>query len=57
MSNPVAKLEVDPNPVLAVGQFPSPFPKDAFFYRLGKQTDWGPDTTGKFEIFFDRLGF
>ena len=45
------------NPLLAVVQFPSPFPKNAFFYRLGKQTDWGPDTTGKFEIFFDRLGF
>ena len=57
MSNPGSKLEVDPNPVLAVGQFPSPFPKNAFFHILGNQTDWGPHTNGKFEILFDRLGF
>ena len=57
MSNPVAKLEVDPNPVLAVGQFPSPFPKDAFFYRLGKQTDWGPHTNGNLRFFLTDADF
>ena len=57
VSNPVAKLEVDPNPVLALAQFPSPFSKNAFLYILGNQTDWGPHTNGKFESFFDRLGF
>ena len=53
----MAKLEVDTNLVLAVAQFPSPFPKNAFFYSLGKQTDWGPHTNGIFDIVFDRLGF
>jgi len=57
VSNFVAKLEVDLTSVLAVAQFRSSFPKNAFFNILGNQTDWVPHTNGKFEIFFDQLGF
>ena len=39
------------------GAIPKSVSKKRVFYRLGKQTDWGPHSNGKFENSFDRLGF
>ena len=58
MSNAVAKLEVDTILVAGCGTLPkSVSEKHVFLYILGNQKDWGPNTNGKFDIVFDRLGF